>query len=292
MELWPPLPLESWQDTYQTLHLWTQIVGKIRLTLTPKVNHWWNVTLYPNARGLTTSPISYGAETFEIQFDFIDHRLDISTCDGRRASVTLEPLAVAEFYGKVMSALNSLGIHVTIRTKPQELPDPIPFEQDFTHRAYDPEYARRFWRILLSTSDVMQEFRARFVGKCSPVQFFWGSFDLACTRFSGKPAPPRKGIITSEAYSHECISAGFWPGMGFGQPAFYSYTAPGPPGLCDDPAAARYWNAQLSEFVLPYDEMRTAASPRAVLLEFLQTTYEAGARCAGWNRQELERPPA
>src|SRR5581483_4693163 len=225
---WPALPLDSWQDTYETLHLWTQIAGKIRMTLAPKLNHWWHCTLYVNSRGLTTSPVPYGGEAFEIQFDFLDHRLDILTTAGRRTSVPLTPQPVAEFYTKLMSALGSLGIHVSINTKPQELPDPVPFEQDFRHAAYDPESAHRFWRILVSTAAVLQEFRGRFIGKCSPVHFFWGSFDLACTRFSGRIAPPRKGVITSEAYSHECSSAGFWPGAGFGQPAVYAYTAPCP----------------------------------------------------------------
>jgi hypothetical protein len=289
---WPALPLDSWQDTYTTLQLWTQIAGKIRMTLTPRINHFWHSTLYVNTRGLTTSPVPYGGDAFEMQFDFLDHRLDILTAAGRRTSVPLAPQPVAEFYTRVMSALGSLGIHVSIYTKPQELPDAIPFEQDFRHAAYDPEYAHRFWRILLSTATVLQEFRGGFLGKCSPVHFFWGSFDLACTRFSGRPAPPRKGVITSEAYSHECISAGFWPGAGFGQPAFYAYAAPAPDGLKNDPAAARFWNDQLSEFVLPYDEVRTAASPRAVLLEFLHATYEAGANLAGWDRAALEYPAA
>ena len=285
---WPALPLDAWRDTYQTLQLWTQIAGKIRLTLAPKLNHWWHSTLYVNARGLTTSPIPYQAEDFELQFDFLDHRLDILTTAGRRTSVPLAPQPVARFYTQVMSALGSLGIHVSINTKPQELPDPIPFEQDFQHASYEPEYAHRFWRALVSTANVLQEFRGRFLGKCSPVHFFWGSFDLACTRFSGRLAPPRQGVITGPAYSHECISAGFWPGEGFGQPAFYSYTAPSPPGLQEDAETARFWNQQLSEFILPYEEVRNASSPRATLLDFMQATYAAGANRAGWNRAELE----
>jgi Family of unknown function (DUF5996) len=224
-EPWPTLPLNAWQDTYNTLQLWTQIAGKIRMKLAPSVNHWWHATLYVNARGLTTSPIPYAGDIFEIQFDFLDHRLDITTGAGRRTSVALAPQPVAEFYSRLMSALGSVGIHVSINTKPQELQNAIPFEQDFQHASYDPEYARRFWRILVSTGAVLQEFRGRFVGKCSPVHFFWGSFDLACTRFSGRPAPPRKGVITSEAYSHECSSAGFWPGAGFGQPALSACNA-------------------------------------------------------------------
>ena len=289
---WPALPLDAWQDTYATLHLWMQIAGKIRMKLTPKVNHWWHSTLYVNARGLTSSPVPYGGDAFEIQFDFLDHRLDILTAAGRRTSVALAPQPVAEFYTRVMSALGSLGVHVSINTKPQELQNPIPFEQDYQHASYDPDAAHRFWRILVSTATVLQEFRGRFIGKCSPVHFFWGSLDLACTRFSGRAAPPRKGVITSEAYSHECSSAGFWPGAGFGQPAFYSYTAPTPDGLSSEPRAARFWNEQLSEFVLPYEEVRKAASPRSVLLDFLDATYIAGATRAGWDRASLERQVA
>jgi hypothetical protein len=206
--------------------------------------------------------------------------------------VPLEPQTVAVFYGKVMSALNSAGIQVSINTKPQEVPNPIAFEQDYLHSSYDPEYAHRFWRALLAVDALMQEFRGRFLGKSSPVHFFWGSFDLACTRFSGKTAPPRKGVITAEAYSHECISVGFWPGEGLGEAAFYSYTAPAPPGLKDEPETARFWNDQLSEFVLPYDEVRRAADPRSVLLDFFQATYVSGANRAGWDRAALERQSA
>jgi hypothetical protein len=287
---WPALPLNAWQDTYSALHLWTQVAGKIRMKLAPKVNHWWHSTLYVNARGLTTMPVPYGGDAFEIQFDFLDHRLEILTAAGRRTSFALAPQPVAEFYTRLMSALGSLGIHVSINTKPQELPDPIPFEQDFRTGSYDPEYAHRFWRILVSAAAVLQEFRGRFLGKCSPVHFFWGSFDLACTRFSGRRAPARKGVITSEAYSHECCSAGFWPGAGFGQAAFYAYAAPAPDGIGRDPRAAHFWNAQLSEFVLPYEDVRTAASPKATLLDFLEATYSAGATLAGWDRATLERP--
>ena len=289
---WPALPLESWRDTYQTLQLWTQIAGKVRLTLAPKVNHWWHTALYVNARGLTTSPIPYGGEDFEMQFDFLEHRLEVSTSSGRRASVPLEPQTVAGFYKQVMAALGSLGIQVSINTKPQELPNPTPFERDFQHASYDREYAHRFWRVLLAADTVIKEFRGRFLGKCSPVHFFWGSFDLACTRFSGKQAPPRKGAITGEAYSHECISAGFWPGEGLGQPAFYSYTVPAPPGLAEEADTARFWNQQLSEFILPYEDVRTAAKPHALLLDFLQATYAAGANRAGWDRDALERQTA
>lgn len=292
MDSWPELPLNEWLDTYRTLQLWTQIVGKVRLTLSPKVNHWWNTTLYVSPRGLTTSAVPYGLEAFEIEFDFIDHALEIRTSGGSRKSFPLVAESVSAFYEKVMTLLRSMGLEVAINTKPQELPDPIPFELDTQHAAYDREYAHRFWRILLSADIVMNEFRARFIGKCSPVQFFWGSFDLACTRFSGRPAPPRKGIITREAYSHEVISAGFWPGGGPVQgAAFYAYAAPAPPGLADQrisPTAA-FWSKDLSEYLLMYDDVRRSQSPTAMLLDFLQSTYEAAARLAAWDRKSLER---
>jgi hypothetical protein len=291
---WPELPLNEWMATYQTLQLWTQIVGKIRLTLSPKVNHWWSASLYVSPRGLTTSTVPYGSEAFEIEFDFIEHQLEIRSSTGQRQSIALQPETVAVFYEQVLTTLRGMGFDVAINTKPQELPDPIPFERDLQHASYDPEYAHRFWRILLEADMVMNEFRSRFIGKCSPVQFFWGSFDLACTRFSGRPAPPRKGIITSEAYSHEVISAGFWPGGGAMGPAFYSYTAPAPAGLADEkvkPAAA-FWSEKMSEFFLMYDEVRRAASPRAMLLDFMESTYAAGAKLANWDRAALERPPS
>ncbi|MEX2260734.1 MAG: DUF5996 family protein [Bryobacteraceae bacterium] len=291
---WPDLPLEAWQDTYATLHMWTQIVGKIRKTLTPLVNHWWNVPLYVNSRGLTTSPIPYGPGTFEIQFDFLDHNLGIHTSDGATRTIQLKPRSVANFYREVMEAVHSLGVDVTIHTKPDEVADPIPFEEDHSHASYDAEYANRFWRILVSTDSVFQEFRSRFLGKSSPVHFFWGSFDLAVTRFSGRPAPERPGAdaITREAYSHEAISAGFWPGGGEVKgPAFYSYTAPAPPGLPEEPIRPReaFYSKPLSEFLLMYDDVRRAESPRATLMDFLQSTYEAGANLAGWDRAALER---
>jgi hypothetical protein len=289
---WPALPLDAWSDTYATLHMWTQIVGKIRMTLSPPVNHWWHTALYVNARGLTTSPIPYGAGAFEIQFDFIGRQLEILSSDGNRISLQLAPESVAAFHNKLMSALRSLGIDIAINEKPQEVADAIPFEKDYRHASYDPDYAHRWWRILLSTETVLSEFRSRFIGKCSPVHFFWGSFDLCCTRFSGRPAPPRKGVITSEAYSHECISAGFWPGGGaISGPAFYSYTAPQPPGLQDEPVrpAAAAWHKDLSEFILMYEDVRRAESPRAALLEFLESTYAAGAKLAKWDRASLER---
>jgi hypothetical protein len=291
---WPELPLNDWLSTYQTLQLWTQIVGKIRLTLSPKVNHWWSASLYVSPRGLTTSTVPYGSEAFEIEFDFIEHQLEIRSSTGQRKSIALKPESVAVFYEQVLTTLRGMGFDVAINPKPQELPNPILFDRDLQHASYDPEYAHRFWRILLEVDMVMNEFRSRFIGKCSPVQFFWGSFDLACTRFSGRPAPPRKGIITSEAYSHEVISHGFWPGGGQMGPAFYSYTAPAPPGLADEkvkPAAA-FWSKEMSEFFLMYDEVRRAESPRALLLDFMESTYAAGAKLANWDRAALERSPS
>jgi hypothetical protein len=289
---WPALPLDAWLATYDTLKMWTQVAGKIRMTLSPKLNHWWHTTLYVNSHGLTTSAIPYGGGLFEIQFDFLEHQLEVQTSCGDRKSFPLAPEPVADFYGRMMATLRSLGIEVEINTRPQEVPDAIPFEKDYRHASYDREYANRWWRILVSTDIVMNEFRSRFIGKCSPVHFFWGSFDLACTRFSGRPAPPRKGVITSEAYSHECISAGFWPGGGpVAGPAYYSYTAPQPAGLSDEavrPAAA-FWHKEFSEFILMYEDVRRAESPRAALLDFLESTYAAGAKRANWDRAALER---
>jgi hypothetical protein len=290
---WPALLLDEWEDTYHTLHLWTQIVGKIRLGLTPLVNHYWNVALYVSTRGLTTSPIPYGGRTFEIQFDFVNHRLEILTSDDHR-SMALSPMSVAAFYRDIFALLRELGIDVEINPKPQEIPNPIRLDQDETHASYDPEYANRLWRILRSTGIVLQEFRARFMGKASPVHFFWGSFDLCCTRFNGRVAPPRKGIITSESYSRECSSVGWWPGGGdVAGPAFYSYMAPQPAGYGVQqvrPAAALY-QSKLNEFLLMYDDVRRAASPRDEILEFAQSTYEAGANLASWDRAALERKP-
>jgi len=293
-ESWPALPLEAWQDTYATLHMWTQIVGKIRKTLTPLVNHWWNVTLYVTARGLTTSPIPYGAGTFEILFDFIDHQLYIHTSAGPTKRLALAPRSVAALYDEVMGALHALGIEVQIHASPDEVANPIPFAEDETHKSYDPEFANRFWRVLASTDCVFKEFRGRFIGKCSPVHFFWGSFDLAVTRFSGRRAPERPGAdyMTREAYSHEVISAGFWPGGGeIKGPAFYAYAVPEPEGFKTQvvrPGAA-FYHAGMSEFFLMYDEVRAAESPKAILLEFLQSTYEAAANLGKWDRASLER---
>ena len=293
-EAWPPLPLEQWEDTRATLHMWTQIVGKVRLEQTPLVNHWWNVPLYVSARGLTTTAMPYDERFFEMEFDFVDHFLVIKCSDGASANVALAPKSVATFYKQTMAALRGLGLDVTIWRMPVEIPDPIPFDEDEKHASYDREYVERCWQVLRSSERVLQDFRSRFVGKCSPVHFFWGSFDLAVTRFSGRAAPPRPDadVITREAYSHEVISHGWWPGQGpLGKPAFYSYTAPVPDGLSNAkirPDQAFYSN-DLSEFVLFYDDVRNAPDPEAALMEFCQSTYEAGANLAHWDRASLER---
>lgn len=294
-ESWPPLPLSVWKDTYATLHMWTQIVGKVRLDLSPHVNHWWEVPLYVSARGLTTSPIPYGRGVFEVQFDFIDHRLDISTSAGEMKSIPLEPRTVADFYAEVMSLFKSLDIEAKIWRMPVEIPNPIRFDEDRVHRSYDREFANAFWRILVNVDGIFKEFRARFIGKVSPVHFFWGSFDLAVTRFSGRRAPERPGAdaTTREAYSHEVSSVGFWPGGGDVQgAAFYSYAVPQPEGFGQRqvrPAPA-FYDKQLGEFLLMYDDVRAAASPRDALLTFCQSTYEAAADLANWDRAALERP--
>lgn len=298
-EAWPSLPLEAWSDTLATLHMWMQIVGKIRLAQSPWVNHGWHVTLYVTSRGLTTSPIPHGTRTFEIDFDFIDHRLVIRSSDGVISPVPLEPQPVADFYRRLMDEMQRLGLPVRIHMKPNEVAEAIRFDQDRTHTSYDPEYAQRFWRILVQVDRVMKRFRARFTGKCSPVHFFWGAPDLAVTRFSGRRAPEHPGGVPNlpdrvarEAYSHEVSSCGFWPGGGaISYPAFYAYAYPEPEGFPDarvEPEAA-FYSAELQEFVLPYDAVRGAASPDAVLLEFLQTTYEAAANLASWDRSSLER---
>ncbi len=292
--LWPELPLEAWQDTYATLHMWTQIVGKVRLALSPRINHWWEVALYVNARGLTTSAIPCNGGNFEIQFDFIDHKLIIQTSWGSSKTLALKPRSVADFYAEFTSALQSLGIAVKIWPMPQEVPNPVRFDRDTQHASYDPEYAHRFWQILIVCDNTFQEFRAGFIGKDSPVHFFWGSFDLCVTRFSGRRAPERVGAdpVTREAYSHEVISAGFWPGGGdIKGAAFYAYAAPEPAGLAEQPVrpAAAFYHPQLKEFLLMYDDVRRAASPRQALLSFLQSTYDAGANLAHWDRKELER---
>jgi hypothetical protein len=291
---WPALPLEEWKDTCATLHMWTQVVGKVRLAQTPLVNHWWNVPLYVSARGLTTTAMPYDNRFFEIEFDFVDHFLVINCSDGASVNVTLEPKSVATFYQQTMAALRSLGLDVHIWKMPVEIPDPIPFDQDEQHASYDREYVERLWQVLRSSERVLQQFRARFIGKSSPVHFFWGSFDLAVTRFSGRPAPPRPDAdpITREAYSHEVISHGWWPGTGpLGKPAYYSYAAPAPEGLSAAklrPEQAFYSN-ELSEFLMFYDDVRDAAQPEIALMDFCQSTYEAGADLAHWDRTALER---
>jgi len=291
---WPALSLKAWKDTCATLHMWAQIVGKVRLALTPLVNHWWNVPLYVTARGLTTSQMPYGRGAIEIWFDFLDHRLVLETSDGSTKTFPLRPQSVADFYDEFMQMLRSTQINVNIWKMPVEVPNPIPFDEDRAHASYDPEYAQRFWRVLLAVDHVFYKFRANFIGKSSPVHFFWGSFDLAVSRFSGRRAPERPGadVITREAYSHEVSSVGFWPGSGNIQDAaFYSYTVPEPAGFREtrvDPEAA-YFDTQLGEFVLMYDAVRTSASPSASLLQFCQSTYEAGANLAKWDCTALER---
>jgi Family of unknown function (DUF5996) len=295
---WPPLPFAEWKDTAITLHMWTQIVGKIRLALSPWTNHSWHVTLYVTSRGLTTSPIPHGPYTFEIRFDFIDHELRILKNDGATRTLKLQPQSVAKFYKAVMKALNDLELPVKINMLPNEIENPIPFDQDEEHRSYDREYANRFWRVLVQSDRVFKEFRSRFCGKCSPVHFFWGSFDLAVTRFSGRPAPPHPGgvphlpdEITREAYSQEVSSLGFWPGnTAAPTPVFYSYAYPEPPEFSDakiQPDAA-FYEAKLREFILPYDAVRTAENSDEVLLDFAQSAYDAASKLGKWDRAALE----
>ena len=297
MENWPALPYEAWKDTRETLHMWTQIVGKVRMELSPFVNHWWHVTLYVTPRGLTTSAIPYRGGTFAVNFDFIEHNLFILTSDGTSKTLSLIPRSVAAFYREFMACLQGLGIEVTINTLPSEIRNPIRCDEDEIHASYDPVYAHRFWRILAQVDQVFKEFRSPFLGKCSPVHFFWGSFDLAVTRFSGRRAPERVGadLITREAYSHEVISCGFWPGdETFEAPAFYSYTLPEPLGLSAAPLrpSAAWYNPDRGLFLLRYEDVRSADAPEQVLLEFLQSTYEAGATLARWDREALERHSA
>jgi len=298
-EAWPALPLEAWKDTCATLHLWTQIVGKIRLAQSPWINHSWHVTLYVTSIGLTTSPVPHGDRMFQIDFDFIDHQLTVKSSDGRSGRVELQAQSVASFYAKLMAELERLDLHVDINRVPNEVADPIPFDKDDVHRAYDPEYAWRFWRILVQADRIFKEFRARFTGKCSPVHFFWGAPDLAVTRFSGRRAPTHPGGIpnlpdwvTREAYSDEVSSCGFWPGGGpIPYAAFYSYAYPEPPGFAAatiQPAGA-FYSSDLREFILPYDIVRQSKSPDDTLLEFLQTTYVAVADLAEWDSSSLER---
>jgi Family of unknown function (DUF5996) len=298
-ERWPELPYAAWKDTRDTLHLWTQVVGKVRLALTPWLNHSWHVALYVTARGLTTSPIPWGGGSCQIDFDFIDHVLWVRTSSGQFRQIMLRPTSVAEFYEDVTIALRELSIDVHITTIPSEIADCIPFEQDTVHAAYVAEYANRFWRVLLSTSEVFAHFRTGFLGKTSPVHFFWGSFDLAVTRFSGRPAPRHPGgvphlpnAVAQEAYSHEVSSAGFWPGGGgpIDYAAFYSYAYPAPEGFGAakvNPTQA-FFSKELGEFLMPYDVVRAARDPDGALMEFLQSTYDAAADLAKWDRKTLE----
>jgi hypothetical protein len=292
---WPALPLAEWKDTYATLHMWTQIVGKIRLALSPPINHFWGTTFYVTARGLTTSAMPYHKGTVEINFDFIAHALEIVTSLGETRSFRLVPRTVAQFYFELMSALHSLGIDAKVWTMPVEVPRPVRFNLDEAHSSYDSEYAHRFWQVLVSVDTVFRQFRSRFIGKASPVHFFWGSFDLAATRFSGRRAPerPDADFITEEAYSHEVISHGFWPGDGevTKDAAFYAYAAPEPAGFKDQrvmPSKA-FYSGEKNEFFLMYDDVRLAHSPEQALLEFCQSTYEAGATLGHWDRASLEK---
>ena len=296
--VWPALPFAEWKDTAITLHMWTQIVGKIRLTLTPWTNHSWHVTLYVTSRGLTTSPIPHGVCTFEIQFDFIDHQLLVDKSDGARRKIELKPQSVADFYRTLMRTLEDLDLPVTINTMPNEIENPVPLDQDEEHHSYDPEYANRFWRVLVQSDRVFKEFRSRFCGKCSPVHFFWGSFDLAVTRFSGRPAPPHPGgvphlpdAITREAYSQEVSSLGFWPGnAAIPTPVFYSYAYPEPPGFAGAKVQPPevYYESKLREYILPYDAVRTAEKSDEVLLDFAQSAYDAASKLGKWDRDALE----
>lgn len=292
-DLWPALPYNEWKDTYATLHMWSQIVGKIAVAQAPPINHSWGVSLRLTARGLATQNLPYDGRTFTIEFDFIDHQLVIRTSDGDRRTLPLESRSVASFYQDVMATLQAIGLPEKIWTTPVEIPTPIPFERDVVHHTYDPEAANRLWRILLQVERVFAISRSRFLGKCSPIQFFWGSFDLAVTRFSGRPAPPREGpSFMRDAYSHEVISHGFWPGSDpIFEPAFYAYAVPEPDGLRSAhvrPDAA-YYHGSLNEFILPYGAVRTASSPEEAILNFIDSTYAQAATLAGWDRAVLER---
>jgi len=295
--VWPDLPWEAWQETCTTLHMWLQIIGKIRLKLVPMVNHWWQVPLYVTPRGLTTSPMPFKSSVFQIDFDFLTHRLEIITDKGETGFIELKGLSVADFYRMTMEALRSLGIEVRIWTTPVEVADRTPFEQDTKHAAYDPEFATRFWRALVQVDRVLKQFRSSFIGKVSPVHFFWGAFDHAVTRFSGRRAPEHPGVpsvgrsVMVEAYSHEVSSCGFWPGAGLGLPAFYAYAYPEPEGFKKYPVQPQeaYYHNELEEFILPYDAVRTSPRPDETLLSFLQSTYEAAANLGHWDRASLER---
>ncbi|HEY3294990.1 MAG TPA: DUF5996 family protein [bacterium] len=296
-EAWPELPLSAWQDTYETLQRWMQIVGKIKLAQCPLINHWWNVTLLVTPRGLTTGPVPHGVRTFHIDFDFLEHELVIETSEGRGRRIALSPRSVAFFYRDVMAALHALGLDVKIWTMPVEVDERTPFEQDTKHASYDREYVQRFWRILLQADRLLNLFRSRFVGKASPVHFFWGAMDLAVTRFSGRKAPPHPGspnvgrYVMLEAYSHEVSSCGFWPGLGYGEPAFYAYAYPEPAGFKTYPVkpTEAFYSPEIGEFLLPYNAVRTGTAPDQAVLSFLQSTYEAAAETAKWDRAALER---
>jgi len=293
-DVWPALPYVDWKDSLATLHMWTQIVGKVKLELTPFLNDWWNVTFALTARGLTTSTIPFGPRVFQVDFDFIDHRVAIHVSDGHSWSMPLVARSVADFYVEFMTALGSLGIHAKINTHPVEVDDGIAFEEDRSHRSYDPEYVRRWWRIVLSVSRLLERYRTPFVGKSSPVQFFWGSFDLATARYSGRPAAPREWPARwmAVAAEQEQALAGFWPGNArLPEPAFVAYTYPEPPGCrmaAIQPDVA-YFHPELAEFILPYENVRSAAEPEQLILDFYYSTYEIGATLAGWDRAALER---
>ena len=299
---WPELPLTAWQDTCTTLQLWTQVVGKIRLAHAPMINHWWQVPLYVTSRGLTTSPIPYGSRSFQIDFDFLDHRLLILTSDGAIETIKLASQSVADFHSEVMGRLRALGLETHIWSMPVEIPDAVPFDQDHDHASYDPVYAQRFWRSLVQADRLLTLFRSRFLGKVSPVHFFWGSFDLAVTRFSGRIAPPLSSDsphlgrwVMQEAYSHEVSSCGYWPGNGgFGKAAFYSYAYPEPKGFGAAPIRPEgaFYNDDLGQFLLPYDAVRQAPSPDDAVMDFLQCSYGAAADLAHWDRAALERAAA
>lgn len=299
--VWPALPLEEWRDTYATLHRWTQVVGKLTIKLSPLMNHCWNHALQITPRGLATLPLTVGNRALVLTFDFCRQHLVMECSDGRGATIPLEPGPVAGFYARVMEALHQLDIHTRIWTMPVEMPHPVRFEADTAHRSYDPDAAARCWLVLVQTKRVLDQYRSRFLGKCSPIHFWWGSFDLAHTRFSGRPAPRHPGglpnlsdAITQEAYSHECISMGWWPGGGFSpiqEPAFFAYAYPEPPGCRDAqvaPANAEY-DPRMSMWLMPYDAVRLAPDPDAALLAFAQSTYDAAATLGGWDRANLER---
>ena len=295
-EAWPALPIAAWADTCATLQLWMQIVGKVRMALTPPINHCWNVTLYPTVRGLTTSPMAHGGLMLQIDFDFLDHVLHIETNRGESRTIPLQPMTVAAFYERFMAELASVAASVPIWRLPQEVANPIAFDEDVVHQAYDAEYAQRFWRVLLQTTRIITQFRARFVGKVSPVHMFWGAMDLACTRFSGRTAPQHPGVpgladrVTRDAYSHEVSSCGFWPGAPGMDAMFYSYAYPEPPGYAQSPIKPDFasFDKKFGEFVMPYEAMRQSPDPDAALMEFLQSTYEAAANGARWDRVGLE----